>query len=103
MITINARGIKSKLPSLKRILTELEPEIVALQETHLKEKEKIVVSGYQWIEIEGNRKNRSGRGVGFLIQNNIIKNVIREPTSQIPDKMELRWIRLPLANETSCY
>ena len=56
VVSVNARGIKSKLTSLKRIITELNPEIVALQETKLKEKEKITVAGYEWID--GNRKIR---------------------------------------------
>ena len=103
VVSVNARGIKSKLTSLKRIITELNPEIVALQETKLKEKEKITVAGYEWID--GNRKNQSGGGgVGFLVHTSILKNTIREPSSLIPDKTELRWIRLTLScNAQICF
>ena len=65
LVSINARGIKSKLCSLKQVARDLEPDIVALQETHLREEEKISIQGYEWIE--GNRSKQSGGGVGFLV------------------------------------
>ena len=46
VVSVNTRGIKSKISSLKRVITELDPEIVALQETKLKDKEKITIAGY---------------------------------------------------------
>ena len=61
---------------MKEILLELKPDIVALQETNLKEKEKITVKSYEWIG--GNRNKQSGGGVGFLINEKLIKNAIRD-------------------------
>ena len=94
LVSINARGIKSKLCSLKQVARDLEPDIVALQETHLREEEKISIQGYEWIE--GNRSKQSGGGVGFLVCKNLLRNVIREPSINYPDKMEVRWVRLIL-------
>ena len=62
---------------------------MALQETHLQEEEKISIQGYEWIE--GNRSKQSGGGVGFLVCKNLLRNVIREPSINYPDKMEVRW------------
>lgn len=45
----NARGIKSKLKSLKKITTSTNCSLVILTETHLKNSEKINVKGYQLI------------------------------------------------------
>lgn len=95
ILSANLRGAKSKLSSIKEVICELKPDILALQETHLKEKEKILIEGYKWIE--GNRNKQSGGGVGFLVDQAIIKNVIREPTTNYIDKMEVRWIRLVVA------
>ena len=59
-----ARGIKSKVISLKQILINNPCEIIALCETHLKQNEKVNVPGYKWIGL--NRKDKDGGGIGFL-------------------------------------
>ncbi len=87
--------------SLKKITAELEPHIIALQETNLKNEEKLSLPGYVWIE--GNRKWQDGGGVGFLLLQSVVKNITREPTTSLPDKMELRWIRIILTdNQQLC-
>ena len=38
---MNARGVRSKLVSLKLVLTQIDPDIVAISETNLKCKQKV--------------------------------------------------------------
>ena len=73
----NARGIKSKLISLKQILIKNPCEIIALCETHIKQNFKVNVPGYKWIGLS--RKDKDGGGIVFLINNNIVKSCFVEP------------------------
>ena len=61
----NARGIMSKVSSLKQILIKKPCEIIALWETHLKQNEKVSITEYKWIAL--NRKDKDGGGIGLLI------------------------------------
>ena len=85
----NARGIKSKLISLKQILIKNPCEIIALFETHFKQNLKVNVPGYKWIGLS--RKNKDGGGIVFLINNNIVKSCFVEP--QTNDRIEIMAIR----------
>ena len=85
----NARGIKSKLISLKQILIKNPCEIIALFETHFKQNLKVNVPGYKWIGLS--RKNKDGGGIVFLINNNIVKTCFVEP--QTNDRIEIMAIR----------
>ena len=85
----NARGIKSKLISLKQILIKNPCEIIALVETHFKQNLKVNVPGYKWIGLS--RKNKDGGGIVFLINNNIVKSCFVEP--QTNDRIEIMAIR----------
>ena len=67
IVYANVRGIKGKITSLKNILEELKPTIVALVETHLKEGQTIKVPGYTYIPKA--RATGKGGGLGFLIKN----------------------------------
>ena len=73
----NARGIKSKLISLKQILIKNPCEIIALCETHFNQNLKVNVPGYKWIGLS--RKDKDGGGIVFLINNNIVKLCFVEP------------------------
>ena len=96
IISVNARGIKSKLASLKMLIAETEPDIVAIQETKLNDKEKISIANYQWID--GSRKVQKGGGVGFLVSYKILKNIVREPDPDI-QTAEVKWIRMILKDQ----
>ena len=85
----NARGIKSKLISLKQILIKNPCEIIALCETHIKQNLKVNVPGYKWIGLS--RKDKDGGGIVFLINNNIVKSYFVEP--QTNDRIEIMAIR----------
>ena len=85
----NARGIKSKLISLKQILIKNPCEIIALYETHFNQNLKVNVPGYKWIGLS--RKDKDGAGIVFLINNNIVKPCFVEP--QTNDRIEIMAIR----------
>jgi peptidoglycan hydrolase CwlO-like protein len=57
----NARGLKSKINSLKDVVEELQPQIMLITETNLKAKESIKINNYKCIE--KHRINRDGGGV----------------------------------------
>ena len=61
-------------------------------ETHLKQNEKVSITGYKWIGV--NRKDKDGGGIGFLINNNIVKSCFVEP--QTNEGIEIMTIRLEL-------
>ena len=88
----SARGIKSKVNSLKQILLNKPCEIIALCEIHLKQNEKVSIAGYKWIEL--NRKDKHAGEIGFLINNNIVKSCFVEP--QTNEGIEIMTIRLEL-------
>ena len=67
LLTINTRGIRSKLTSLTAALHTHSTHIAAITETHLNANNEVSVTGYQWIG--KNRTDREGGGVGFLIRN----------------------------------
>ena len=94
------RCIKSKVNSLKQILIKKPFEITALCETQLKQSEKVSITRYKQIGL--NRKDKDGGGIGFLINNNIVKSCFVEP--QTNEGIEIRKIRLELKhNKTSSY
>ena len=61
-------------------------------ETHLKQNEKVSITGYKWIGV--NRKDKDGGGIGFLINSNIVKSCFVEP--QTNEGIEIMTIRLEL-------
>ena len=70
ILTINVRGIKSKLDSLEKTLHTLGTHIAGITETHLARGETINIPGYEWRGKE--RNNKEGGGIGFLIRKDII-------------------------------
>ena len=85
-MTINVRGIKSKLDSLESYLKANEIHIAGITETHLQGKENIYIDGYRWI---GKNRNKDGGGVGFCIKDTLIPAVSNEITN---DEKEILWI-----------
>ena len=73
----NARGIKSKIKSLKEIVYSTECDLYAVTETNLKQNENIVVKGYKWVGKI--RQERDGGGVGILIKDTLINGITIEP------------------------
>ena len=91
ILTINTRGIKSKLTSLTAALHSNGTHIAAITETHLNNKEEVTIPGYQWLG--KNRAHQEGGGVGFLIRNDI-KDQIEEIEMTEENLMEKKWIKL---------
>ena len=50
------------------MIQEEQPDILAISETHLKEKTEFTIAGYEWVGQNFERTARGSRGVGFLIK-----------------------------------
>ena len=90
ILTINVRGIKSKIDSLETTLHTQRTHIAGITETHLTSGESINIPGYEWKGKE--RKNQDGGGIGFLIRTDIA-NIIEDIDGQ-NDQAETKWIKL---------
>ena len=71
---VNIRGIKSKILSLSEIIAEVEPTVIAITETHLGEKEKIDIQGYEVYRSNGS--TQSG-GVAIAILKKVSNIVVQ--------------------------
>ena len=85
----NARGIKSKMDSIERILMDIEPQVVCITETHLEEKEKIKLKGYRVFD----NNNKKGKGGIIIAVKGRLKNVAIE-TEKITKEYQILWIRI---------
>ena len=59
-IYANARGIKSKMQSLKQIILSKPCHIFAITETLLKDNEKVNIQHFKWIGLNRQNKDRGG-------------------------------------------
>ena len=87
----NARGIKSKMKSLKEIVYSTECDLYAVIETNLKQNENIFVKGYKWVGKI--RQERDGGGVGILIKDTLINGITIEPIAA--ENIELLLLKQP--------
>ena len=94
IIYANARGIKSKMQSLKQILSK-PCHIFAITETLLKDNEKVNIQHFKWIGL--NRQNKDGVGIGFLINKSIIKSCTIEPN--LNKRIEFKSINKTKSNQ----
>ena len=86
---VNTRGIKSKLNSIERIASELDPQVMCITETMLDKDEKIKISGYKNFY----NGNKSGKG-GIIIA---VKEKLAEVTvelEQITEEYQSLWIKI---------
>ena len=97
IIYSNARGIKSKTKSIKKILFETRCDIFAITGTNLKDKEKVNINGYTWA---GKNRASEGGGIGFLIINKIKTAITIE--QQENTRTEIMWIRIQLKRKETC-
>ena len=97
IIYSNARGIKSKTKSIKKILFETRCDIFAITETNLKDKEKVNINGDTWA---GKNRASEGGGIGFLIINKIKTAITIE--QQENTRTEIMWIRIQLKRKETC-
>ena len=84
----NCRGLKSKIPCLKNILSELEPNIVLLTETHLTEDKGMNIDGFTFF---GNARKGGKKGGGVCI---LVKNEMKTFVSPHYTKRDIEalWI-----------
>ena len=86
---VNTRGIKTKLDSLVRIVTELSPQVICLTETMLGEKEKVEIDGYTPFH----NSNKSGQGGIIIAVKNDLKDVTIETERTLEDYQSL-WVKV---------
>ena len=94
ILTINIRGVKSKINSLTSALHTHGTHIAGITETHINKNEEITIKGYQWIG--QNRANKAGGGTGFLIRNDIKNHINHEEINDSEADMESQWIDLKI-------
>ena len=88
IMTINVRGIKSKMDSLETALHAMNIDIAAITETHLKNNEGIKIQGYIW---NGKNRKGDGGGIGFLYREKISSKII---DIEHNSEKEIKWIQL---------
>ena len=86
---LNIRGLKSKLESLKEIIDEQKPDIIALVETLLCENDAIELKNY---EIIRNDREAGGGGVLIAIKKEMKSIVIEDGTCK--ETTDTLWIRI---------
>ena len=93
IIYSNARGIRSKLTSLKAIIEKQTPDLIIIVESHLVRNNTIKIKGYDRITY----KNRTSNGGGILIAAKNNQN-IEMVTIKIHEEMEQLWVQLMVNN-----
>ena len=73
----NARGVKTKINSLKNVVNSTECDIFAITETNLKPNENIRLQGYKWISKP--REDKEGGGVRILLKETLSNACTIEP------------------------
>ena len=86
----NINGIKTKIESLKRIITEEEPTVIGITETRLKKDEKLKIEGYKIKRVD--RKTQGGGGV-LLAYKKSLKNVTVVVREEDVNE-EMLWIKI---------
>ena len=86
---LNIRGLKSKLESLKEIIDEQKPDIIALVETLLCENDAIELKNY---EIIRNDREAGGGGVLIAIKKEMKSIVIEDGTCK--ETTDTLWISI---------
>ena len=89
MIYSNINHVKSKIESLKRIIDEEKPVVVALVETKLAEKESITIDGYEPFKMN---RNEYGGGVMILVKNKV-KNIV-VVVEENKEVGEIMWVTI---------
>ena len=88
-MTVNVRGVKTKLDSLESTLDTNDIHIAAITETHMGEQEMIYLDNYNCI---CKNRNKEGGGVAFLIRKDIDSITKRIEDLQIAK--EILWIKV---------
>ena len=98
LLYANVRGVHSKLPCLKDVISDLKPSIVVLTETHLSNNNDIRIDGYSFFGRA--REGNSGGGVGICVSQTL-KNHAAPLHSQ--RDLEIIWVSLNRNSETPVF
>ena len=74
----NVRGLKSKVDSTMEIISDYQPILICLVETHLQKYEEIMIPGYS--QIFRNYTSGNSRGIILAVEENIrtVKRLLRK-------------------------
>ena len=75
-ISWNCRGFKNKRDEVKDIISDHHPICFVLQETHLKNTDKVTIRGYSTFRKDFHSSDRATDGVARLISNDFPHNPI---------------------------
>ena len=90
LMSINVRGIKSKVSAISAALNTHGTHICCISETLLAEGEDIHIDGYKGIT---KSRKKDGGGVMILIRNDITPHVDIPEEKPVDNHMEIIWIR----------
>ena len=93
MLQWNAEGVFGKKEALRDRLKEHDVDIACIQETHLSEKNRFMVRGYQTLRMD--RKEGPKGGVVILVKNGM---AALEITTDTGDGAEIDGVRLSCHN-----
>ena len=94
LLYANVRGLRSKLTSIKNVLSEVKPAIAVITETHLSENQGVKIDGYVFFGRA--REGKIGGGVGIFVKEEM-KMVVAPHLSH--RRIEIIWISMKMANE----
>ena len=66
-VHLNINGVIAKKYKLLKLIQELNPAVIGLSETHLKNDMDITMAGYEWVGENNRDAIRGSRGVGLLV------------------------------------
>ncbi|GBN86574.1 hypothetical protein AVEN_41318-1 [Araneus ventricosus] len=89
IISWNADGLKGKFREFKYFFEEWQPDITALQETHLNPGDRLRVPNYSAYRTD--RTTHTGRGTALLVKNSIYHH----PTPIVSSSFENTTIATP--------
>ena len=84
------RGVKSKIQSIRKIVEDHDPVILAVTETKMKDGEMVDIEGYMIDRVD--RKEREGGGVMLAYKESLrnIITIIKEET----ENCEILWVKI---------
>ena len=62
----NLQGYQTQRPYLQHLIDKTKPQILCLQETHLKPKNPLYIPGYQYPPLRKDRADHRGGGVAIV-------------------------------------
>ena len=98
LLYANVRGIKSKIPCIKNVFSEVKPDIALLTETHMTEDKGVCVDGYTFFGKP--RATGKGGGVGIFVKDD--KKTIIAPHYS-PRDLEIIWVSVSRRCEPPVY